>query len=243
MSLPKGTVPPPLELLDPTKPHKFIPPRKVINSEADVAEFQKVHAYQDIGQFLFQLTRALCPRRVPREQPTGGSTMAPPPRSFPAGLPSLSSASAFDTVTFSLSTKRKDPDVVLKLQALLDKVKALIDEAPPDTGPRRFGNISFRKFHDLLVERATELLAEFIPLDIMRSDEIPEGEPQALDELRAYFLGAFGSSQRLDYGTGHELSFLAFIGCLWKLGAFKDAAAQSPDGEVERSIVYGVFEP
>jgi len=70
-----------------------------------------------------------------------------------------------------------------------------------------------------------------------------EGEmpPTALDELRHYLVGAFGSAQRLDYGTGHELSFLAFLGCLWKLGGFADGGAD--DGEVERSIVLGVVEP
>jgi serine/threonine-protein phosphatase 2A activator len=63
-----------------------------------------------------------------------------------------------------------------------------------------------------------------------------------MDELRAYFLGSFGSATRLDYGTGHELSFLAFLGCLWQLGGFKDETSHR-SGDIERSIVFGVFEP
>jgi serine/threonine-protein phosphatase 2A activator len=51
-------------------------------------------------------------------------------------------------------------------------------------------------------------------------------------------LGSFGSPQRLDYGTGHELSFLAFLGCLWKLNFFP----RSEQGVEERGIVLGVFE-
>ena len=65
----------------------------------------------------------------------------------------------------------------------------------------------------------------------------------AEDELASYLLGGFGSSQRLDFGTGHELSFLAFLGCLWKLGGFTAGDEISDDGRLERSIVLGVFEP
>jgi serine/threonine-protein phosphatase 2A activator len=39
----------------------------------------------------------------------------------------------------------------------------------------------------------------------------------------------------LDYGTGHELSFLAFLACLSKIKAFAP-------GE-ERAIVIGVVQP
>lgn len=67
-----------------------------------------------------------------------------------------------------------------------------------------------------------------------------DGVTTAKDEVSSYLLGAFGSSQRLDYGTGHELSFIAFLGCLWKLGYFGDGA---PDGCIEREIVRNVIEP
>jgi serine/threonine-protein phosphatase 2A activator len=52
-------------------------------------------------------------------------------------------------------------------------------------------------------------------------------------------MGSFGSAQRLDYGTGHELSFVAFVACLWKLGFFNDAK----QGDMEREIVLNVIEP
>ncbi|KAL1842787.1 hypothetical protein VTK73DRAFT_3044 [Phialemonium thermophilum] len=124
----------------------------------------------------------------------------------------------------------------------------MVEEAPPDPGPRRFGNASFRKWHALLGERVDGLLKEYLSPQVMEFGQAQrtEGADQAASaggpivELRAYFLGAFGSSQRLDYGTGHELSFLAFLGCLWKLRAFEDGPEE---GDIERSIVLGVIEP
>ncbi|OAR00649.1 hypothetical protein LLEC1_02419, partial [Akanthomyces lecanii] len=66
------------------------------------------------------------------------------------------------------------------------------------------------------------------------------GSAAARAEIKSYLLGGFGSAQRLDYGTGHELSFVAFLGCLWKLGHFK---TDKPEVEVEREIVFSVIQP
>lgn len=173
-----------------------------------------------------QLNRALCPRRL----------QSGPSKTFPL-----------------VGGNRQDTAAVRKLRDLLDRTAKFIDDAPPDPGPRRFGNISFRKWYQLLEDNLDALLTEFVSADILNfgaSDGTTaqgtgaSGEDNqvsgAIDELRAYFLGSFGSPQRLDYGTGHELSFLAFLGCLWKLGAFKNGVQ---GGELERSIVLGVFEP
>ena len=37
-------------------------------------------------------------------------------------------------------------------------------------------------------------------------------------DVSPYFVNAFGSYERLDYGTGHELNFIAFLLCLSKVG-------------------------
>ncbi|AEO59053.1 hypothetical protein MYCTH_2306978 [Thermothelomyces thermophilus ATCC 42464] len=122
---------------------------------------------------------------------------------------------------------------------MLRAVEAMIDEAPPEQGPRRFGNVSFRRWYGILEGRAEELLRGCLP------DAVREAWGDGVvEEVKAYFLGGFGSAQRLDYGTGHELSFLAFLGCLWKLGAFRDEQGRErEDGEAERSLVLGVLEP
>jgi serine/threonine-protein phosphatase 2A activator len=215
-----------LEVLDPATSHTFAKPEKRIHEGADVNQFLRSQAYRDIGLFVLQLNRALCPRKASSSGTDAESG-------------AVSNAAA---QTFSLDAPRNDPEVVKKLQALLTTVGAIIDEAPPDPGPRRFGNISFRRWHELLDSRADDLLRQYLPSEITRKVEAEgkDGDATALVELKAYFLGGFGSSQRLDYGTGHELSFVAFLGCLWKLGAFK---GEDEDGEVERSISLGIIEP
>lgn len=210
---------PVLEVLDPSKPHQFINPVKRINEGLDVSHFLTSKAYRDIGLFVMQLNRAMCPRKIKGED----------------------GKEKFQTFQIGSEYETKPAESVRKLQEMLSKVESYIDEAPPDPGPRRFGNVSFRKWYQILEGRTSELLREYLPESILNFGSASGGaDVTAVDELKAYFLGGFGSAQRLDYGTGHELSFLAFLGCLWKLGTFKDGQL---DGDIERNIVLGVFEP
>lgn len=121
---------------------------------------------------------------------------------------------------------------------MLKRIDSIIDEVPPHTGPRRFGNSSFLRFCEILESRASEILDEFVPKDVLACGQ---GDVKGKDELLSYFLGGFGSAQRLDYGTGHELSFVAFLGCLWKLRGF--TGTELEDEDVERSVVLHVLEP
>ncbi|OIW24829.1 Phosphotyrosyl phosphatase activator, partial [Coniochaeta ligniaria NRRL 30616] len=218
---------PPLEVFDGREPRAFQEPRKRIVNEDDMERFKWTEGYSNIGQFIMQLNRALCPRQRPAQKEEALFVRKP-------------KAAETAPETFTIHSKRDDPPSVMQLQALLEKLKAFIDEAPPSKEPRRFGNASFRIWHRLLEERADDLLNEFLPQDVLNFSYV--GTVSPLVELRAYFLGAFGSSTRLDFGTGHELSFLAFLGCLWKLGGFKGGAG-GRSGAIERSIVFGVFEP
>lgn len=175
-------------------------------------QFLTSKGYGDIALFVMQLNIAMCPRKIP------GSNQIQ---------------------TWQLDTPIILSEPVRKLQQLLENIDSIIGEVPPDTGPRRFGNISFRRWYEILESRIQNLLQSHLPTDVMNfgsSDGVT-----ALDELTPYLLGAFGSPQRLDYGTGHELSFLAFLGCIWKLGGFTKEYRE--DGSLERSIVIGVMEP
>ncbi|KAH7312173.1 hypothetical protein B0I35DRAFT_356229 [Stachybotrys elegans] len=199
---------PTLGVLDLSSPHTFAKPVKRINEGQDVSHFLVSLAYRDIGVFMLQLNHALCPRKQ------AGS---PLPRLFP--------------LTSATSTTPS----ILALQRLLSDIESFINDAPPDPGPRRFGNVSFRKWYALLEAKVDSLLQHGALGDVLEA-----GGGGAREEVAVYLLGGFGSAQRLDYGTGHELSFVAFLGCLWKLGFFKDDRER---GEMEREIVLRVIEP
>lgn len=54
--------------------------------------------------------------------------------------------------------------------------------------------------------------------------------------LEPYLLVSFGSFVRVDYGTGHELSFALFMLCLSLLGVFDSTP------EADRELVLVVFQ-
>lgn len=80
---------------------------------------------------------------------------------------------------------------------VLNRYNKYIDETPPLEGPRRFGNLACKDWHRK-IEKDTYLRDNF------KNDEV--------EDLIYYLNNSFGSSIRLDFGTGHELSFLAFMG-------------------------------
>lgn len=235
-----------LKILDPSVPHTFARPSKKINDVPDVAHFLSSQAYADIVTFLFQLNVSVFPRRIILKDGN-----RPTVRAWDCG-----------SIEDELSPEVK------RLRELLRKLEAIIDEAPPDSGPRRFGNVSFKKWYTIVEERMPELLDEHLP-ELVLSFSIASSEGQenggtannaavtAKDEVAGYFIGSFGSAQRLDYGTGHELSFLAFLAVLWKLGAFHAGGHQDGNttqedrskdqlqnaGEQERGIVLGLMVP
>ncbi|OAA51597.1 phosphotyrosyl phosphatase activator [Metarhizium rileyi] len=192
--------------------HKFIKPIKRINEGHHVPHFLTSKAYTEIGSFILQLNHSVCPRI---------QASSSVPQTFPLVPGSPSSTPSIQA-----------------LQQLLSDLEALVQQAPPDPGPRRFGNISFRKWHALVEGNLDTFLERGILGEVLATkgaDDIT-----AKDEVSAYLMGAFGSPQRLDYGTGHELSFIAFVGCLWKLGFFRDG---KEGGDIEREIVLNVIEP
>ncbi|CAO2647697.1 Nn.00g086190.m01.CDS01 [Neocucurbitaria sp. VM-36] len=206
---------PALQLLDAQHGHAFAVPAKRIHDGDDVSFFLASKAYADIMTFIFQLNTSMLPRAIKREKEGTAST-----KEWRLNDPQVPC-----------------PQVTLNLAKLLETLAAIIDDAPPDPGPRRFGNVSFRVWYNLVRERIPGLLDQCLPDNVLAFKSTSDISVKA--ELEAYLVGSFGSSQRLDYGTGHELSFLAFLGCLWKLGAFPE----SIDGDQERGIVLGVIEP
>lgn len=122
---------------------------------------------------------------------------------------------------------------------MLQSLKTMMADAPPETGPRRFGNVAFRTWFATVEKLVPSLLEEALPEKVWDYARDAAERADLMEELGKYLLGSFGSSERLDYGTGHELSFLAFLAAIWKLGGF----AQSDPGVEERGIVVAVIQP
>src|ERR1700761_4110727 len=196
-----------LEELDHSKTHEFSEPVKKIHDGKDVEFWLHSKAYSDIMTFLLQLNLSMFP-----------------------------TSSEQSVEIYKLSEDRDDfPTPVLRLRQLINDLILIIDEAPPASGPRRFGNVAFRNWYELVESRISDLLAKHISETTFTFSTSNKSEATATDELKAYLLGSFGSSQRLDFGTGHELSFLAFLACLWKLNAFKGYQS------IEKDIVLGAL--
>ncbi|KAJ2296313.1 Serine/threonine-protein phosphatase 2A activator [Coemansia sp. RSA 2706] len=107
---------------------------------------------------------------------------------------------------------------VQRICQLLDKAESWIIENPPDTSlSSRFGNQSFRKWEAEARRRTPQLLR----------DLLPESCHGAIVELTPYLTEAFGNATRIDYGSGHELSFVVWLLCLCKIGFLEptDSAA------------------
>lgn len=51
---------------------------------------------------------------------------------------------------------------------------------------------------------------------------LPEELHRAIPEIVQYLGESFGNPTRIDYGTGHEMAFLMFLCCMFKIGAFKE---------------------
>lgn len=96
------------------------------------------------------------------------------------------------------NTPREPRPIITNILAAFDKVRTILNEVEPFTQPQRFGNRAFRVFLTRVFNERAEILK-----DITDNADAHE-----------YFCQSFGSWTRIDYGTGHEFNFLAFITAL-----------------------------
>lgn len=94
---------------------------------------------------------------------------------------------------------------------ILGDLQQLHSETPPIVGPRRYGNLAARDWHAKIDSQMVEIITKRI------GGVVGEGSDVTgfLAESTPYLKNAFGSATRLDYGTGHELSFVAWLGSLF----------------------------
>jgi serine/threonine-protein phosphatase 2A activator len=99
--------------------------------------------------------------------------------------------------------KYAQSQILQSLKQVLVVISDWIDLIPPaEIGLSRFGNPSFRVWHDKLSNELDGLLENIIIDESLRK------------ECRVYLLNSFGDRNRIDYGTGHEANMICFMLCL-----------------------------
>lgn len=110
-----------------------------------------------------------------------------------------------------LSVDCKVSENVTKFMNVLEKIDNMIDEFPPIDQPQRFGNVAFRDWFMKVKLNSTPLLQEALHINLHL----------AIPEIKIYLQESFGNATRIDYGTGHEMCFVMFLCCLYKIGALE----------------------
>ncbi|XP_027629799.1 serine/threonine-protein phosphatase 2A activator isoform X2 [Tupaia chinensis] len=110
-----------------------------------------------------------------------------------------------------LTFEYKVSEAIEKLVSLLNTLDRWIDETPPVDQPSRFGNKAYRTWYAKLDEEAENLVATVVPTHLAA----------AVPEVAVYLKESVGNSTRIDYGTGHEAAFAAFLCCLCKIGVLR----------------------
>ncbi|XP_004301510.1 PREDICTED: probable serine/threonine-protein phosphatase 2A activator 2-like [Fragaria vesca subsp. vesca] len=114
------------------------------------------------------------------------------------------------------SNKISDPchesPVTASIVSILETLIQWVHEIPPTQQAARYGNVSYRVWHDRLVQNSPDLMLKFLP---------PHLQPSTV-EIVPYFTDSFGNPSRIDYGTGHETNFAAWLYCLARMEVIKE---------------------
>ena len=111
-------------------------------------------------------------------------------------------------------TAVSSPVVLAILQVLAD-MDTWLREIPPLSQAQRFGNKAFKTWYERLQKTAPIFMAEILS---KMQTPLPNSEAAAA-ELAPYLVESVGNSTRIDYGTGHEQSFAAWLCGLYMVGA------------------------
>ena len=99
----------------------------------------------------------------------------------------------------------------------MNKLDKFLDETPPTDQPTRYGNKAFRTWYSI-VEKVPLLC---IPPISQESPNLMKDLVQGTQErfeLASYLVSSIGNNTRIDYGSGHEASFVQWMYCLKVLG-------------------------
>ncbi|XP_021735459.1 serine/threonine-protein phosphatase 2A activator-like [Chenopodium quinoa] len=112
-------------------------------------------------------------------------------------------------------------DTLFKIISVFDALSFWVDEIPPALQSARYGNPAFRVWHQRMTENSQKFM-----LDILQQSDQPEIRDSVI-ELVPYWLDSFGNASRIDYGTGHETNFAAWLFCLARLGLIHEEDYQA----------------
>ncbi|KAL4219012.1 Serine/threonine-protein phosphatase 2A activator [Mactra antiquata] len=106
--------------------------------------------------------------------------------------------------------------ILTNLLQVLETLNSWVQEFPPVDQPQRFGNKAFRSWFEKLQQNCKQLVEDILEDKYKKSSE----------EISIYLIEGVGNQTRIDYGTGHELAFAAFLFCFYKIGVLKESDAE-----------------
>ena len=112
------------------------------------------------------------------------------------------------------------------LQALLEALQRFsnwVDDIPSIQQTMRYGNKAFVQWHGRINEASLPLARRLLDSGGSGATDAQVSAEVACVELAVYLSESFGNATRIDYGTGHELSFVAFLCAAERAGVFSAA--------------------
>ncbi|CAH8559360.1 unnamed protein product [Dicrocoelium dendriticum] len=125
---------------------------------------------------------------------------------------------------------------------LLKELIKMIDSFPAEEQPQRFGNKAFRSWFNWLKQNASDLCKSMLfAQNEVKGDSLSISVDEGLEEVAGYLVESVGNSTRIDYGTGHELAFIAFLICLFKMGILRPpTSGGSVPGQINDHAAVGL---
>ncbi|KAF5922123.1 hypothetical protein HPG69_017901 [Diceros bicornis minor] len=214
----------------PPATQNFIIPKKEIHTVPDMGKWKRSQAYADYIGFILTLNEGVKGKKLTFEykvsevgtgwlgfsQNSSKESPALVAHNGPTKKIRWANTCAADILLGAASHCGRAPSVlppqaIEKLVALLNTLDRWIDETPPVDQPSRFGNKAYRTWYAKLDQEAENLVATVVPTHLAA----------AVPEVAVYLKEAVGNSTRIDYGTGHEAAFAAFLCCLCKIGVLR----------------------
>jgi serine/threonine-protein phosphatase 2A activator len=122
---------------------------------------------------------------------------------------------------------------IVAILKVLHEMSTWTAEIPPLQQAQRFGNKAFKAWYERLRLNAPRFMLDIIASATSLASADPAALNAAAAELAPYLVESVGNATRIDYGTGHEMSFMA-----WMCGLHLIGVVQKEDFS---ALVFQVF--